>query len=175
MANQDIKLDGKVLVRGTESTKDVAFYGGRTMKSPRNAGAGFVKQENPFNLTEHIQETAQPLVDASAAAVKPYTVYKAYIEQVGGAIDPTITVFENTTGLTASISRQDAGEYWLDFSGDLAASALPEDGNVFVKSYNVDVVKLWALQFLSASRLYIYDAALSDGGLKMYLEIQVYS
>jgi len=81
MANQDIKLDGKVILRGTESTKDVAFYGGRTMKAPRNAGAGFTKQENPFNLTEHIEETAQPLINAAVAP--DYTEYRAFLSQSG--------------------------------------------------------------------------------------------
>jgi hypothetical protein len=63
MANQDIKIDGRIINSGNKSTKNVGFYGSNTNRVPRNTGAGFIKQEDPFNLTKHIQETAQSLIN----------------------------------------------------------------------------------------------------------------
>lgn len=106
MANQDIKLDGKVLVRGTKATKNVGFYGGRTMKQPQNAGAGFTKQENPFNLTEYIQEITLNLIGTN---VVYYHDTAAAVTHADGSTLDVCTITETL----------EAGDYKLEWGLDV--------------------------------------------------------
>lgn len=127
MANQDIKLDGKVIVKGNNDTKNAGFYGGRTMKYPRNA-SGFIKQEVPFNLTEYIEDTAQPLINAAVPVKKTQNAF----------LTDSFTTIDNSLGQARQTVNQtvvEGEQYKLDWRVEGRIDGV---GNNAISEINVD-------------------------------------
>jgi hypothetical protein len=114
MAIKNVKLDSKSLFRGNKRTKNVGFYGSKLNVAPTNQASGFVSQENPFDLTGHIEEVINTVV--------PGLIPPAEID-----IANAVVVHEGGDDLTGMRERLD-----LPFATPWAAVAAAQAGDTVV-------------------------------------------
>lgn len=93
---------------------------------------------------------------------RPYKVYRALINQTGTG-DPTVVVYENTTGANFSFTRDDVGEYFLEITGDTSAFPPPSPSDVTIAFYNVSQNILISGQFDNETEVVLSSIVSSTG------------